>query len=814
MHNNTLPDNSENNPHQHVSAKSSQDSHLSRRHFLSTFAGIATVSAGGIGYALYKESAHEETAHAAALLGSTILFGNSQSESTQNLQQTNTYVDTNTLGISCRRSNPQGSLTFQVTCDALKQNYLTLKLWGSDASPNGGQILLTAIDGTDLSAQYIYGTDHPELDRMGSQEAFPGRFFYVTELLPLALTQGKQQISITLKSAGDATPYNLTNPTAPQVGPSRGLYRATVHTDPFFVPATNEVIGSAPAAGKPLQGPSGVSQYDYAKQQFNAMVSILLGWQLYGPQWDQQVASSNAPAMMTGALIHGGLAAQHVSSSWTKQQWKDTLYVAAVSYQNDTNANYLTILAHAYLESWSSWYHNPELLDRVLRGLDFYCVAQGSNGGFHDGDRYKKWIGAPQRQLAYNPLEGLGDQYLGEAFVMLYDLIKGKLSQTIDSDDDPTTPAISRQQAYTQLFKANRQYVSGNRGHAPNQDLGEIWAIYWANEALKLLSPADVWPDQQMLTYLYSASGLAPDVYGGHWFSSKGMPLEALGSSAGGYACDYGVSNVRLISTLAAQTRDTHITAMAQKVVQAMAYFYYIWNDENGHVNLADDAIVAWRNNYDAPYLSYGGGTFGAASLYLKSPAAIRQAQLYLAHNQVYAINTQDQGSHFLDNVIQTISVVSNWQQISALPAATPLPMEAASPDFAWADEQAAAVVVKRNKSQERLYISLNWRHSAGNPRSPQNATANNIARIHHTTPMIDRVATIVMQSIPGYMGLYQASYGNYMIAMNASQDKTYTITIPQGQKTLVEDLISQKTYKPGHQYTLQPQTTVVWYLG
>jgi hypothetical protein len=790
------------NPHQGEEPIVPRRQLLNRRLFLGSIVGAGALSALGLTILIGKEQLYA----ASPILKDTIVFSNIQSETAQQFQQVNTSIITNTLGLKARQVNPpSGSLTFTLTCDPVKQNYLTVKLWGSDTDPKGGQLALTSINNTTLSPEYEYGQDHPEIDRLMGSAAFPGRFFYVTELLPLAQTTGKSQITLTIESFGQATPYNPTQKTASQTNPSRSIYSATIHTDPLYIPAPSEVVGSAPSEGKPLSGPQGVLPYDYAKEQLNQMVSTLLGWQLYGPTWDQTVASGKAPAIMTGALVFGG---SKGNPSWTKQQWKDNLYVAAVSHQNMSNATYLTILAYAYLESWSNWHQNAELLDRVLRALDFYCVAQGSNGGFHDGDRHKKWIGGPNRTVAYSQLED-GDQYLGQALVLLYDQIKDQLDHTIDNDDNPSTPPITLRAAYTQMFLANRTYVTTNRGHAPNQDLMQVSAMYWDNEALKLLSPTDTWPMQKIFSYLYAGAGLLPDIYGGTWFSQKGMPLE------GSYSCDYGVLCVDLLCGLAVATNDSQLVQQAHKAVEAMSYFYFIWNDEHGHVNLVNDAVVAWRNNYGSPRVDYGGGSFGPASVDLNIPAAIRQVQLYLAHGQVYAIDGRNHSDvHFLGVVMSILQLVSNYPKIAALPPATPLPMEPGGSDFAWADEQAGAVVIRQNHGLERLYIVLNWRHFQGNPRSPKNATANNIARIHYTTPMIDRVATIAMKSTPGYAGLYEVTYGKYMIAMNASLDQTHSVTVPKGQKQNTVDLITNRPYLSGQQLTLKPQTTVVWWLG
>jgi hypothetical protein len=191
-------------------------------------------------------------------------------------------------------------------------------------------------------------------------------------------------------------------------------------------------------------------------------------------------------------------------------------------------------------------------------------------------------------------------------------------------------------------------------------------------------------------------------------------------------------------------------------------------------------------------------------------------AQIYLAQRQAYAFSqaTELAGHHLMDNTLTSVNFILNYSQLSALPPAPILPMEDMVHDWAWADETAACVVVWQQSTKERLYVVLNWRHPTGSVRIPANSTANNIARVHYTTPMIDHVVTMDMTSTPGFRGLYQATYGNYALAMNASPGTSYTVTIPQSSTTTTLDLIARKRYIPGHPYPLAPQATVVWYIG
>ena len=62
------------------------------------------------------------------------------------------------LGESCRHIQGAGSLAFDLSCDPNKQNYLTVKFWGSDAEV--ATIFLCVGD----KRIGKYGDDWPELD--------------------------------------------------------------------------------------------------------------------------------------------------------------------------------------------------------------------------------------------------------------------------------------------------------------------------------------------------------------------------------------------------------------------------------------------------------------------------------------------------------------------------------------------------------------------------------------------------------------------------------------------------------------------------
>jgi hypothetical protein len=208
------------------------------------------------------------------------------------------------------------------------------------------------------------------------------------------------------------------------------------------------------------------------------------------------------------------------------------------------------------------------------------------------------------------------------------------------------------------------------------------------------------------------------------------------------------------------------------------------------------------------------------------------------------------------------IDVSDELAAIRQLPAqGTKLPMSPGQPDFVFADEEDGVVAIKRG--DEILYASLYWRANYG---------VSNLARVHYLTPVTDRTATVQLDreefeasgiyftrpdnphingkrfnirypddgpvwtagerqavaKLPpgsvyaagednGHAGradYYELRYGPYIIAMNSSKDKQFTLELPAGRGAF-KDLVSGAMLPAGAgNIKLQARTTVVLYLG
>ena len=291
---------------------------------------------------------------------------------------------------------------------------------------------------------------------------------------------------------------------------------------------------------------------------------------------------------------------------------------------------------------WAARFKGPDgegadwVLDRVVGAIDVHVRAQGSNGGFRTPGRdgSGKWVGGPHRIPAADPLEGWGHTSLARAFVDIHPgmLKNSLLDAKIDADDNPATPNITRQQAYTRLFNMSRSYLTSvGSTYCPNQELGDAKGVWAANHAVSLLDPALAWGEEQVLRDVVApAIGLANWSEGmwqakfgsnstrppGNWveISPAGISLEWGGSLAGGYSAGYSdiLGDLDIWAQWASTSgeRQTYgaIAAVLDRMASAFAHFRLPADCHDKATTdaaaagpayrcLKNTAFITWRNN-------------------------------------------------------------------------------------------------------------------------------------------------------------------------------------------------------------------------
>jgi hypothetical protein len=730
-----------------------------------------------------------------------VTFGDAASEKAHAFAGQNSPAGAGGLQEPCRRIESGGNLVFDLRCDPNAQNYLTVKFWGSD------QEVATIFLYRGAKRIGAYGDSWPELDLGQGEPAFPGRFYYTTYMIPRDMTAGRDKVTLKLGAIGSLNPY-AADPAKrenPQKGSTRGIYRAYCHTDSLLTPEADEPQGKAPAAAtRPAL--SGTEVVDDLHRRADQAIGQVMKWQLYGPAWESATAEGKVPPAVIGAIARGA----NPSATRTAAEWKDALARQETS-GNCVSMNALAVYAKAYQSPWSAYHNNPEMIDRVAKGLDFHCVLQGADGAFTNDT----WAGGPNRKRPRGScLEGFGTNALGRAFLLVHKELaeKSLLDRKIDSDGDPATPPIPRRAAYAEMFLKHRDYLASapGRGHATNQDLAQITALWLANESLRALDPEKAWPREKAMEYVYSAVGLAECPLGGYWVTRKGLGLEPWGTLGGGYCGNYGLGSVGLICRLAELTGDQKVRQRAIDAVHAAVHFHFPSVQPGGGACMRKEEIISTRNTKWPCRVAYGGNDWAAGEC--KDPAAIRSLQLALGQGLAPTLLPEN-NAHFVDNVTDLVFGLEHFERAAGLPATDyRLPMEDGQPDYAWADEQGATVVVKHRGM--RLYMSLNWRRGfQGDKRDAAHAQVNNIARIHCTTAGIDRIATVAMESPHGFGRLYLCRYGPYLVGMNLTDSTTYNLPVPAGA-ALAVDLLSGKAFDPKGEVDVPPATTRVLFLG
>jgi hypothetical protein len=691
-----------------------------------------------------------------------------------------------------------GQVAFTMAVDPVKPNYFTAKFWGSDAGEDRGRLILFC-QGKQIGYRHLGDVDL--LNIPNDDLPYNDRFYYITTPLPLSMTKGKTSISIEIRSIGRIWGYGTTWDKYQKKleRPTVAVYRVYTHTDGFFAPPASEPQGSLPAVLPVRSGP-GKEVLDTVKSHVAQMI-------------DSDLKSPKP------------LAQDHIK-----------------------------LLALGYTLPWTPAYRNPRTLQRVTESVDALLTHPKSGFASTNDD----WVGWGSAAFAVATLaEPLGkslDQELG----------------TYKNGQH-----FTRRQGWSGLFQYSRDSRRAARRQYTNQAMILDMNVYLANRAIELIDPASALPEAQCLHYLYQAVGLEPWLgsdtpngpakpMGDRYFltTQKGLTKEL------GYVGYYGevldwATSLYLATAIGRPEGDAKIKAQVEKLAKARSYFRYPAVDDEGYRAMRIEAVVGWRDAHYPGEVAYaqrdswdGSPSYEAADV--GDPASISYVQQMLADGQYFQDIQSRLKNKDLRSTIGLVDIPSQYAIVAGLPAVgRMLPMTWSNPDFAWADEEDGVVAVKHGR--EILYVSLYWRARYG---------INHLARVHFLTPDFDRISTVheeaqflasgrsakredwvdsafarsrfsygdIHQAQAGeempiaipYKGypvkpgqedpaygraeFYLCRYGRYLIAMNSSEDKTFTVPVPAGVIS-APDLIGGKTLSLTAPLKLAPKTTVILYL-
>lgn len=242
-----------------------------------------------------------------------------------------------------------------------------------------------------------FGTGDGVSENHCADPVFQGRWQYSTMLIPVQLTAGSMAVNLTLTTvAGQSI---------------QDIFRAYTHTS-ALPPLVDETQPPAPPPAPPMPAPPSFSgtQFDFLLAEVDRGTGQMMAMQLWGDAWSNAVSADPAKGALTGGIWPHVATTDTIKSVNFSQFTKDRIKDECLGNSVGSNNNWfrgLEVMARAYRFSGSKYYRSPEVLARVVAGVDFYQLAQGANGGFDPRPRLSAgWIGAPQRRNASGCLEG------------------------------------------------------------------------------------------------------------------------------------------------------------------------------------------------------------------------------------------------------------------------------------------------------------------------------------------------------------------------------------------------------------------------
>ena len=671
---------------------------------------LDTVQFGGTTAAAASELAHSLSALPSSTASDTITGG---------------------LGQAARRCLPLspvdiygGALSFTMAVDPVRRNYFTIRLWGSDDVDEamGRLLLYMTVNGVDYQVGYRHEGDYGPLSVAADKPPLPGRFFYSTTLLPLSMTQGKTAVTLKIVSTGEL--YGLGNGGPPSgtyqlnmTLPSRGIYAAYTHVDPFFTPPASETQGTMPTATL------------------------------------QPAVTEGSVLSATGTFTNGlnSYVSGRLAASGTTFVTTDVAFLArAYSVPLVTNA-----------------YQQQAVISKVIALLDEFCTHyyEQPSDSVSDG-QYTVAGGYSESYSVSGGNETWGGRFgpLGWAVHQLINVPSFQSSLDTTGTYGSTGVIKTRRQAWGDMLVASREYGRANRDARAltNQCMAADSNIYLANRALLDLGKANALSENDGQRYLREACGLSAylgsDLPGGgssYKFGSNYYMVTSKGQTREwGLVGTYGEMWTR-VAMFYKWTGNTDFLNQAVKIEKNRAAIRrpsLVVSGTNYYQTMEREGLIAWRgvreaDGYFGNDLSYGetaafSGGMLVAGLSL-DPTLIGYAKQMLADNQYFYNLIADPRYYktLVGDAFPAFEVYDTYAAVKgAADSGARLPMTDGQPDFVWTDEESGVLALKHGT--DRLWIAPYWQAKPG-------TGINGIARFHYSTPTYDQYG--VLETVPQF---------------------------------------------------------------
>ena len=803
-------------------------------------------------------------ANANAQVTDRIVLGNDNSEKSHGLTMycpDNVAITTNGLsGETGRRSlmftaNPfsceypdiyGGEFSFVLRVDPERQNYITLRT-------NGG-------DGVKENERYRVMVENKDLTNYStsavtfSETKAPGAFAFNTLLIPLAITKGKTNVVVRVRSAGRyygyGTPSVFTTYQRKMTCDMPPIYDVYSSTNPVFS-IKGEKVGQ-------------MADYTKAPEKSNV----------------------NLPALKKAVL--------ETLEEAMKKQYNSADFKPA--YGNN-NFNVIECMAVGYRHGYYGGTTSSKMANKIRIALD--SMVYINNLVKKGVDVKVSAIGSSA--TTQKASSGWGGLY-GEQGFAVYILRKaGQLTDYfLDRQVDLGNGTKSRREQWIEIFKESLDYgctLSGRRT-ITNQLLEGSYSVYGASLALYVLDPVRFHNAPKLgLRFMREALGLneftgvpANNRFDGELKDDEGYPTYLLGDSTShdksqnnwgehfhtathngngreeGWTCTscYGNMGARMldmylatlddpyIGTSAGGNGDRQMLQMAVNNQKIQAYFTYPSVDANGNRQIVGESVTCWRNRYNPGKNFYANIAVAAISgdeeLLGHVLQSVRDGHFSLKDEYSVNLFPYYRRSYEIPDAIDKLIDFSTAHSSDF----KPMPSTFGQPDYVVADEEDGIVAVKHG--QEYLFVNFYSEIGMGQPSAAHIVNTNEIREINFRPDVMlmyesgktETVADVyynqnhritypdnpvmadggTVYELPAYdkdgnsdtrrrlCNYYQQQLGRYLIAQNTTGIENYSLVVDyriKGKAAI--NLKTGATVTLTDAITIQPMTTEVFFL-
>ena len=312
--------------------------------------------------------------------------------------------------------------------------------------------------------------------------------------------------------------------------------------------------------------------------------------------------------------------------------------------------------------------------------------------------------------------------------MLLPDLDKGGFLETsIDDDLDPSTPEVSRREAYARMARRSFDLYSKQVAQCSiaNQMIHNVLALSSVYQAIKIIDPTKANEYSKTMEEMAEiAVGIRRNpVWKNYAYSPDGMPLED------GYDANYGKGGLQL-AEVAELTGYPQIEQKARLAMESYAHFVYLSNDSEGFRTLRNTEWISARIMNGFPGIErYFLSKYAAKEL--RIPAAIRYFELQdehgRGHDELEGVSFRSPGSMW-DRVMLAVNKANDAQDDFArsMPSTDYRLPDERTADSAFVDEYLGLVALRHGDA--RMFASLNWESRFG--RDWVKGTANHVVRL------------------------------------------------------------------------------------